>query len=748
MGSSKKAKQQVTDYNLSLHYGICHGPVDAVKAVYIGEKAIWSGNATADITNLSINKPDLLGGPLKEGGYRGTVTVLMGDSSQVMPASLASKFGAVARVPGFRGLLSLFFHGSGGAGFYWGSNSGYIRDVWAKVFRSPKGFYAERATIPRPGQTDLDANPAHMIFECTTDTDWGSGAPATMIDQLSVRACADQLYAEGFGLSMIWTGQQPVEDFVSQILTHIDGTFDINPRTGLYTMNLIRGDYVTDDLPELTPDNFKLTSFSRRAWEETTNEINVTWTNPVTEEEETVTYHDLGNIAQQGGNIISETLDFTGIRTTALAMRVAQRESLRRGSPLAAIEGVANRIAWDWMPGDVVLLTWPKYNIYKLPVRLGTVDRGAPGDPGITVTAVEDVFALPDNPYTIPPESEWNDGSVEPFPLTLVRPVSVPFFMAAQDQGVEAAAVIAYPATYVAVMAASAIDDAYGFQLYTKGVDFAGQPAYLDLGPKSLTPYSLLPQPMVKEASSLIGAFVTAYGATDIAAGSLLWVGTEGDDHEIMVVTEVTSEGNISLQRGGLDTIPRAWPVNTPVWYYDPSLAIEDPNVRIDGELVTYRLLTKTSIDRLGLAEAPDVTYVAESRMTLPYRPANVRIWDTLWPGVVAGYAPGTTVSWANRNRFFEVDQVLPWTYGTVSLEPDTTITLEVLNTDKTLIERFTGLTTSAQDIDLSAVTGASATIRIWSERDGLRSYQNDEHTFDVAGYGQSYGNYYGGYGA
>ncbi|MDX0622895.1 hypothetical protein GOD54_23635 [Sinorhizobium medicae] len=747
-GSSKKAKQQVTDYNLSLHYGVCHGPVDALKEIWIGEKLLWQGYASEGISNVYINAGDILGGNLKEGGYRGYVTAMMGAASQVVPAGIAAKMAAVNRVPGFRGVLSLFFWDGGSGGFYWGSNSGYIRDVWAKVFRSPKGFYPAKATIPRPGQSDLDANPAHMIWECSTDTDWGSGVTPAMIDILSMTAAADQLHAEGFGLSMIWSGQQAVDEFVNQILTHIDATFEINPRTGLYTLNLIRGDYSTNDLPELTPDNFKLTSFSRRAWEETINEVNVTWTNPITENEETVTYHDLGNIAQQGGNIISETLEYPGIRTSVLAMRVAQRESVRRGSPLAAIEGVANRIAWDWMPGDVVLLTWPKYNIYKLPVRVGTVDRGAPGDPGITITAVEDVFALPDNAYSIPPGSEWEDTSSKPFPLTLVQPVSIPYFMAAQDQGGDAAAAVEYPDTYVAVMAAAEVNDAYGFQLYTKGVDFAGNAAYLDLGPKSMTPYSLLPQALVKEANSLMGRFVTSYGAATLRPGVILWVGTEGENHEIMVVTAVSDVGNISLQRGGLDTVPRAWPAGTQVWHYDPSLAIEDPTLRIDEQQITYRLLTKTSVGRLGLEEAPDVAYVAESRMSLPYRPANVRIWGAMWPGVVAGYAPATTVSWANRNRHFELDQVFGWDYGTVAPEPGSSVTLEVLNTDGSLIERFEGLTSASQDIDLTSVTGPSAGIRIWSERDELRSYQFDEHTFDVAGYGQNYGNYYGGYGA
>lgn len=746
MGGSKTPKQQVADYFLSIHYGLCHGPVDAVKGIYLGEKAVWEGTSAGE-EPLVISKRNLLGGPKDNGGYEGVVHILQGGVSQVLPAWIAQKMGPVERVPGFRGILSMFFAGKGNSGgFYWGSNSPYIRDAWFKIFRSPKGFYPERAIIPRPdGGPDVDVNPAHIIWECATNQEWGSGTEPSMIDVISMRAAADQLFEEGFGLSMIWTGQQAVEEFIGRVLAHIDGTFDINPRTGLYTLNLIRGDYTVEGLPELTPDNFQLKSFSRRSWEETSNEINVTWTNPANEEEENVTYHDLGNISQQGGNIISETIDYTGVRSTSLAMRLAQREAARRGQPLAGLEGVASRIAWDWMPGDVVLLTWPKRNIYRMPIRLGTVDRGSPGSPGITITAIEDVFYLPKNPYTVPPGSGWVDPSVQPFPLTRVQPVSVPFFMLAQDVGPEEAAAVEYPDTYLAVMAASAVSDAFGFQLNTRSVDFTGAPAWEDLGAKGMTPYSTLPQAMVKEMTSVIGAFGAVESGTGISPGVLLWVGTRGAAHEIMMVLSVAANGNLTLQRGCLDTVPRAWAAGAPVWFYTPELAIEDMTNRGDGEQVTYRLQTLTSLGSLPLADAPDVVVTAEARAVLPYRPANVRMVGQVWPGVVAGYAPATQITWSNRNRLLEVDRVYPWDFGNISPEPGATVSIQLRNTDGTLLQQQDDLTGTSANLDLTGVTGATASVRIWAERDGLTSYQFDEHTFDVAGYGMSYGNYYGG---
>lgn len=774
MGSKKKPKMQVADYHLSLHYGVCHGPVDEIKQLLIGEKEVWSGSVTGT-EDIIINKRNMLGGPKKEGGYAGLVAVLQGAANQVIDPQLARKMGPVERVPGFRGILSLFFMGHGGSiggifgrsgqeifdiiagavpryantgGFYWGSNSPYIRDVWVKLFRRPKGFYPEKALIPRPGSSDFDVNPAHIIYECATNTVWGAGVPATAISNISMMAAADKLHEEGFGLSMIWTGQQSIEHFIKIVTDHIDAVFDVNPRTGLYELNLIRDDYATDDLPELTPDNFRLTRFARRAWEETVNEIIVTWRNPENEEEETVTYHDLGNIAQQGGEIVSETLDFTGIRHGELAMRVAQREGARRGAPLAMVEGMANRAGWDFMPGDVVLLTWPKLGIYRLPVRLGKVDRGAPGKPAVTISGVEDVFSLPTNSYGSPPATEWVDPSMAPFPLTNVRIVDVPFFMAAQDAGLEDTSLIEYPESRVAVMASTPYSDAFAFQLISEGVDFAGDPALLDHGSKSMSTSAELPQALVKEVTSVIGPFEEIVGFQYPIPGTILWLGADGEEHELVVVTHWDEDTfNITLQRGALDTVPKAWPAGTPVWFYDPDLAIEDDTSRSEGEEVEYQLLTKTSRGMLALADAPKVPHTVESRMTRPYRPANVRIWDTLWPGVVAGYAPATRVSWSNRNRMLETDQVYRWDFGNVSPEPGATVTIELRDFDDQVVATLMGLTGTFFDIDLTAITGPEATIRIWAERDGLRSYQVEEHTFEVAGYGMNYGNHYGGYG-
>ncbi|QQE90278.1 phage tail protein [Azotobacter chroococcum] len=782
MGSSKKPKQQVTDYYLSVHYGICWGPVDAVTQLQIGEKEVWSGEVSAN-GSIPVEKSKLLGGNLKEGGYRGIVQALFGGAGQTVPEHLASRQNEdTSLVPGYRGLFSLIFYGpaytnllvgdellqsfwialqalSGTAsrtrrGFYWGSNSGYIRDLWVRLRRAPKGFYPERATITQVDTITVDgetqaitrynANPAHIIYECITNQDWGMQGAPVELDLQSFRDAADVLYAEGFGLSMMWTGQSAVEEFVGDVLRHIDGRLDTHPRTGLLTLKLIRADYDPELLPELNPDNCRLTSFSRRAWGDTVNEVVVTWTNPQTEGEETVSWHDLANIAQQG-TIVSETQDYHGVREASLAMRLAMRDCAAKSAPLAAVELKVQRTGWDLVPGDVIAFTWPARDIHRLSMRIGTVDYGRPGDSWITVTAVEDVFDLPNNPYFTPPSTGWTPPASDPLPLTVVRAATVPYFMVAAELGDAQAEAVEYPQAYNTVMADAGSGSAYGFQLMSLGVDVTGSAAYQDQGNKGLTPFAALGMALGKASHSTL---TTPGDLAGVGAGDLLWIGTDGGEHELALVEGFSETGLPLLRRGVLDTVPQAWPEGAPVWIWSDDLAIEDPQERMAGETVTYRLLTRASFGQLALEDAPDVALTTTDRMHRPLRPANVRIWDTLWPGVVAGYAPAVTVSWSPRNRLQETAQILAWDEGPVAAEPGTTYTLRLHDggPDADVVQEITGISGTSADMDLTHITGPTATVAVWAMRDGIESLQADHHTFDVAGYGMNYGNYYGGY--
>ena len=69
---------------------------------------------------------------------------------------------------------------------------------------------------------------------------------------------------EGFGLNLIWTRQQPIESFISQVIDHIGGILYTDPEQGTFELKLLRDDYWIDDLPQLGPDEIvRLERFER-----------------------------------------------------------------------------------------------------------------------------------------------------------------------------------------------------------------------------------------------------------------------------------------------------------------------------------------------------------------------------------------------------------------------------------------------------------------------------------------------------
>lgn len=155
---------------MSIHYGISI-EVDSIHGIYVGEKTAWEGDvATAQPINIS--KANLFGGVKKEGGVSGTAYFLPGRQDQVLPEYLAGKLGRTSlTAPAYRGVSSVWFTGrsstpsfggsfgklfsgiAGQAGFLWGSNNPYLRDIWMRVRRSPKGLGDTNSQMLGTGKT-------------------------------------------------------------------------------------------------------------------------------------------------------------------------------------------------------------------------------------------------------------------------------------------------------------------------------------------------------------------------------------------------------------------------------------------------------------------------------------------------------------------------------------------------------------------------------------------------------------------
>jgi len=604
--------------------------------------------------------------------------------------------------------------------------------------------------------TNVDMNPAHIIHECLTDTSWGMGAPLTAVDEASFIAAADTLYDEGFGLSMMWTRQAAIEDFVSEILDHIQAVLYVDPATGLLTLKLIRDDYDAETLPELNPDNCDVTKFDRKLWGEIINEIIVTWTNPENEQEETVSAQDNASIAMQGGNVVSASRNYYGVRTASLAMQLARRDLRTVGAPLASCEVEIDRSAYAIRPGACYKLTWPDHGLDGVVMRVMSVDYGRPGDMTIRAVLMEDVFSLDAGAYVEPEGSGWVDPSSAPEPITEARVLTLPAFLAAEAVAQVGGSEPVYPEVVAGILATTDNTDTFAYDLATQLPLPDGSLQWSSVGTNNIIGCGELAADMVAEAATAGVTMTDFTGQTLPSQGGFALIGAAGDDETVMEVAMVTAvasgTGEITLARGVMDTVPRAWVTGTHIWFVDGETLYEDRQVRSAGETVEYKLLSQTSQGQLALVDGPTLRGTMSERPWLPLRPANVAVVGVSFLAdgdeIDADGLATVPVTWSNRNRLTEDSQILLWTNATVAPEAGQTTRIDILDPDdRTVVTTHDGLTGTSFDIPAASFGALPlAIVRVTSECDGFESLQGHELLVRVmTGYGLRYGYNYGG---
>lgn len=573
----------------------------------------------------------------------------------------------------------------------------------------------------------LDANPAAIIYECLTNTEWGMGGAVGTIDTAAFTAAAETLAAEQFGLSMQWTKQSTIEDFVSEVLDHIQATIYVNPRTGLLTITLIRGDYNPEDLPTLDETSCHVTSFDRKGWGETINEIVATWTNPANEQEETVAVQNLANIAIQGA-VVSDSRNYYGVRTASLALKLAARDLATASSPLATFEVEADRSAWDFVPGGVFRLNYPEYGIAGLALRIAKVDYGKVGDATVKLSCMEDIFANPVAAYEVPSITGWVDPAEDPAPLSEVRVITAPLYFVSRIVSTGSISALEYPEVVPAILASQDGTDTKTYELIGQTVQPNGEITAAVRGTKSLLGHVNLLSPLAAEATSTVASFGTVYGGPGPRVSGFLFIGNKQESGQEIAMIQSSDGDGWHLSRGVFDTVPRAWDVGTTVWFVSAdSVFVDAAEIHSEGEAVVYKMLSVTSRGTLEIARAPAQGITLTARPWLPNRPANVIAGGVgFGTADLSGTSPTVvTVTWSNRNRTLEDAQVLGWTEAGLPPETGQTTTIRLYDADGDLLATHSGLTGETFDVPVASFgPRAFADFKVTSVRDGLESLQ------------------------
>lgn len=606
----------------------------------------------------------------------------------------------------------------------------------------------------------LDANPAHMVRECLTNGEWGLGVLETDIGD-SFSYAAEVLIGEGFGLTMMWTQQSSIEAFVQEVCDHVQGMVYLDPETGLWEMVLIRGDYELDDLISLDPSNCTATNRQRKAMSETTNEIVITFTNPESHEDQSITFQDIANIGMQGG-IRSETRNYYGVRNSALAQMIGGRDLRSASYPTFSCDLVVNTTAGKIKPGQVVKFSWPDDGIVDMPLRVYKIDYGKPGDSKMALTVTEDIFGLGQTVYEPVEATAWEDTKPVPQPLEHISVITTPLPLLLRS-GVALTDVEDedYPSVLVAVLGNTEDQPVDSLILSGDITKTNGEVVVDTLAELPSTPLGILETELDAEAmTTLTGGEIRRVTGLDAEpeTGDFFQIGSDDETSEIiMLYTYDDEDDEYLVARGMFDTTPKAWPIGELIWFLSDSLLQIDPSENAAGTESYYLVQTSNSGGVLDSSQATTETFTPSERPYAPHRPADAKVAGQAFTEVSyteagASTVPSTiSVTWANRNRFDE-DTVPPlWEDPEVTPEVGQTTTIRICNrSDGTVVHEYSGIAEGATSFNLAPDDFLNAEryidVKLYAVRGGIESVQPTVLLLDIerVGYGRNYGYNYG----
>lgn len=734
MGSSKPKKQVVGyKYYRTMNLGLCHGPIDAIRSITIKDKPAWTGNLRSNQNGVSgtayISAPGLFGGDDLEGGVAGIFEIGYGGSNQQLKGVNSDGTTSVAplRAIGvgrpfmpvmgtqYRGMAVLNLHD-----FYWGTNP-YLGDVAVEVERYFRDWFPEVAQI------GLDANPAHIIYEAVTSDQWGMAYSPDQLDDNSMRVAAGILYNEGLGLSMAWSEQSTIEDFIGTVLPQIDGSFYFNPRLGKWALKLVRaGDPVVHTLD---PSNFKLGNFSRRALGETVNEMTVRWVSPETEEYVALTIQDTANIMATG-QTIPGSKNYPGVRSEALAGKLGLRDLASVSATLASCEGTADRSAWNLNPGDLIELVWPAHNINLLRMRVASTSF-VQNSNDIKLNLVEDVFGQNLSSFTGTNTPGWQDGRLPPGQFDVLAPFELPFWFVYQAMaGVVPAAEVAFGA----VLPVSVNKNVLQAALFALKVSPTSS-VYEQVDADGATPSALISQDLPRGVVSTVTLLMTSLSeASKIGPDSYAVIGDGENAEMVRVVGEVGA--TTTLERGIMDTHPAEWPQGTRIFFIGEGSFPYDPTARTMAEVVDYKVTMQTSLGATTPDEVPVTSLLMVGRQGSPYPVANVTVGGTYWPTSVAAVANAVTVSWSTRNRLLQNGAFqVHWDEASITPEVGATVLVFAMQGGEVVSSiHITDPAVNTAVLPFDGLSNGVTTVYVRTLRDGLTNYQDYQHTFNLTG--------------
>lgn len=557
-------------------------------------------------------------------------------------------------------------------------------------------------------------NPAHTLYYTRTGTDKGR-EPRANINDASLRAAADRLYAEGFGLCWKYDPSRDTPDsFEQRICRIIGGSFERSLTDGQWYLDLARGDYDIDSLPIIGDDDILEFRELPTTLDRAVNSVAVRYFD-VERKESVITpaVRALGLIRRFGE--IHETLDFPEISTGSLALRVADREARAYVTPTRAFELVTTPRLKALRRNQYARLQSPKRGVADMVVIIGSKEHGTLKSGAIRWKVSQDIYALPDTSYIEIEEGVDTSPPTTPVPIEHAAAFEAPYIdLVATLPASELASLEPDAGFLVAVAADPGAGLSYSMAVQPSGGD------YMLGGNGEWCPTTTTAGAHSAEIGPTVVPLASVAGLPEIALGSLVlwddeWCRLDAIDYETAEAT---------LARGCADTVPQPHAAGSRLWFYvEAAYATTEFT---DGEEVNVKLLPATGSAQLPLDAATAIPLEFDGRQARPYPPAGLLVNGEEAPETLIGEI---TLTWTHRDRVLQADQAIDQAQAGIGPEPGTTYTVRwYLNA--ALLHTESGIAGTT-----ASYTPAGAgllRIELESVRDGLASWQMHVREFPI----------------
>lgn len=568
-----------------------------------------------------------------------------------------------------------------------------------------------------------DMNPAHIIRECLVDPDWGMGYQASDIDDTSFMAAADTLFNEGLGISILWDKSMTIDEFIKEIVRHIDAALYVSRTTGKFVLKLIRNDYDVGTLITLDESNISsISNPSKPTFGELSNSVTVKFWNYKTGNDDSINVTDTA-LAQMQGQVIDAPIQYPGFSHKRNATIAAQRDLRSLSSTFLSCTIYTDQTAKDLNVGDVFKFSWAKWKITDMVMRVTEIAFGDGKTNRIRISCSEDVFSTPLTQVIIDSETEWVNPSQPPSAVPAQMATEIPYLEIVQNLGQTQidTTLGTNPEIGYVLAAAARPSSAINGRIWTD--DGTG---YEDANALDFCPYGTLQSDILQTTTSL--TLDNAADLDEVSVGSYVQIGTDPDEMELCRVDTVDAVNSIiTVGRGCLDTTPKAHLSGTELFFWDFYNGY-DPVEYVLGESIDVKVTATTGQGTLDVLAASPMTVVLNQRAYRPYPPGKFQINGSYYP---ASPLDGTlTLTWAGRDRLQQTSgTIYDHTANTIGPEAGTTYRVQGYVNDVLI---------HTEEPAVSGTTWAPVDglvrIEVHSKRDGVYSLQPAVHEFYYTG--------------